>query len=118
MRHSIDSTISATKHRFDSPTPHAPFARFQPYSLDLRTRLARRDRPSTFPEAPAIRYQILIRRSSREAEPIATILRRHGGICVDSGTTRFYEFPSEAAYDAALTAVRSVHGWTSVEPRY
>jgi hypothetical protein len=118
MRHSTDSTTSATRYRFDPPTPHAPLALFQPYTLDLRTTQARRGRPSTSPESPAIRYQILIRRSSREAEPIATILRRHGGICVDSGATRIYELPSEADYDAALTAVRSVHGWTSVEPRY
>ena len=62
------------------------------------------------------RYQIQIQRSRREAETIATILRRHGGVCVDFGATRIYELPSEAAYDAALSAVRSVHGWTSVEP--
>jgi hypothetical protein len=118
MRQSTEYPTSVTRHRFDPPTPHMPLARFLPYPLDLRTMQTRRDRPSTSPEAPAIRYQIQIRRSRREAEPIATILRRHGGICVDSGATRIYEFPSEAAYDAALIAVRSVHGWTSVEPRY
>lgn len=118
MRHSTDYATSVTRHRFDPPTPHTPLAPFRPYPLDLRTTQAVREHPARSSDAPAIRYQIQISRSPREAEPIATILRRHGGICVDSGATRIYELPSEDAYDAALSAVRSVHGWTSVEPRY
>ena len=88
MRHSTEYPSSVTRHRFDPPTPHTPLARFQPYPLDLRTTEARGDHPSTSTEAPAIRYQVLIRRGRREAEPIATILGRHGAICVDSGATR------------------------------
>jgi hypothetical protein len=118
MRQSTEYPTSVTRHRFDPPTPHMPLARFRPYPLDLRTTQAGREHPARSSDVPAIRYQIQIQRSRREAETIATILRRHGGVCVDFGATRIYELPSEAAYDAALSAVRSVHGWTSVEPRY
>jgi hypothetical protein len=70
------------------------------------------------PEALFTRRRVRIRRNGPEGEAIAVNLSRHGVVCVDSGVSRIYEFASEAAYDAALMAVRSAYGWTSVEPRY
>jgi hypothetical protein len=76
------------------------------------------DQAAPRPEAIFTRHRVRISRNGPEGRSIAANLSRHGGVCVDSGSACIYEFPSEAAYDAALMAVRSAYGWTSVEPRY
>jgi hypothetical protein len=87
-------------------------------STEFEVKMAEHEQSMRSPKVPDPRYRIQIGRSSPAAETIATILTWHGGICLDCGAARVYELPSEAAYDAALIAVRSVYGWTSVEPRY
>jgi hypothetical protein len=80
--------------------------------------MAEHGQPIQSPAALSLRYRLQIGRSGPVAERIAAILARHGGVRLDSGEVGIYELPSEAAYNAALIAVRSIHGWTSVEPRY
>jgi hypothetical protein len=110
MSHSITSPNSTIAPLNVCPvgyiTTHVFKANLSEYAQSVRS-----------PEAPYPRYRIQIVRSSPEAETIAAILTRHGGVCLDSEGARIYELPSEAAYDKALIAVRSVYGWTSVEPR-
>jgi hypothetical protein len=77
-----------------------------------------RDPTSPTADLASSRPRLQIRRDCLGAQAIDAILTRHGGVCVDSGASRIYEFPSRSACDAALVAVRSAYGWTSIEPRY
>jgi len=74
--------------------------------------------PTPTPDVPFARRRLRIRDDSLAARQIAVTLTRNGGVCVDSGRSQIYEFRSKTACDAALNAVRSSHGWTSVEAWY
>jgi hypothetical protein len=63
------------------------------------------------------RPRVRIDRDQPAAATIAAALAHHGGVRVETGAARIYEFPSPAAAEAALGAVRAAHGWTSVEPQ-
>jgi hypothetical protein len=67
---------------------------------------------------PGDRHRVLITRDGPMVEEIAQSLARYGGVPLDSGAARVYGFRSESARDAALAAIRSAYGWTSIEPRY
>ena len=73
-------------------------------------------RPASPPRAPRAPLRVRIRREGPELGPIAETLGRYGGVGVESRADRIYDFPSQTARDAALMKVRSIDGWTSVEP--
>jgi hypothetical protein len=115
MSHPITSSNSTT-----APSHACPVGYRTTYieSTEFEATMAEYEQSTRSPEAPHPRYRIRIERSSPTAETIAAILTWHGGVCLDSEAARVFEIPSEAAYDAALIVVRSVYGWTSVEPHY
>jgi hypothetical protein len=73
-------------------------------------------RPAPPPRVPRARHRVRIRRGGPELRPIAEILGRYGGVGLGLRADRIYAFPSGVACDAALMMVRSIYGWTSVEP--
>jgi hypothetical protein len=115
MSHSITSFNSTTASLSVCPFCHQPL---HADPTKFATTMGAQERPMRSPGALYLRYRLQIRRSGPKAETIAAILARHGGVCLNPEAAKIYEFPSEAAYDAALTAVRSVYGWTSIERRY
>lgn len=68
------------------------------------------------PEHRAGNYQIAIALEGPKAAAIATLLMQYGGEPVSS-EPNCYAFGCPEGRDQALDAVRSVYGWTSVEPR-
>jgi hypothetical protein len=93
--------------------PAAPSTPPSPSSPSLAARLFRRRQtsPAVPRGEPAVRIQCHDRVTFLR---IAGCLRRLGGL-PSSWDARRYAFGSLAARDQALAAVRSDHGWTTVE---
>jgi hypothetical protein len=115
MSHSIASINSTAASLNVCPFCHQPL-HADPTTFEAT--MGEQERPMRSLGAMYLRYRLQIRRNGPKAETIAAILARHRGVCINPETAKIYEFPSEAAYDAALTEVRSVYGWTCVERRY
>ncbi len=60
--------------------------------------------------------RIWINAVNGKGEQIKSILAQHGGVPSRLGNVSLYEFTSETDRNLALHAVRSRHGWTSVDP--
>jgi hypothetical protein len=73
---------------------------------------AKRSSNGTSVDSPTIRVNL----GDGRAAEIKEILADHGGTFSSSAMMAFFEFDSLAKRDVALDAIRSLFGWTSVDP--
>jgi hypothetical protein len=104
----FDKVIENYKRRSGRPIPAWSDLRELLEDLEYARRLS--NGPHSSPP------RIWINAVNGKGEQIKSILVQHGGVPSRLGIVSLYEFASETDRNLALHAVRSRHGWTSVDP--
>lgn len=74
-------------------------------------------RVHTLRRGPSPARLVSVAHDRPEASQIAAKLIRLGGVRIGFSDALLYAFPSESSRRKAIKAVRSVHGWTCVDPQ-